>query len=311
MKILYLGSFTESWSTENYVSRALERAGVQVVRIEQRTTTFDSLPTIVRAEAAKGTIDTFLFAKAAMGGVWDTTPFKLIEALRHVRPHVGAPPRTGYCVAPRIVCWIFDLLNPAYNSERYQWASAVSEVTELFLTTDGSMQPYLTRAKTLRQGVPDDVRPGVVRKELECDILFLGGLYGKRREWIEPLQDHFHHRLWVVERGLRGDILNDVMVSAKVVLGPNWPMYPGYCSNRCFVVTGYGGLYLSPKTEGLDDLYETMAYPVYEPGQEIRMIERCLTNMPMRKFFDERSQKMALAHHTYDHRVKQLIEWIT
>lgn len=299
MKIAYLGNFDQPWETEAYIARALERAGCEVQRIDEHDLTAPK-DLSARVDSA----DVFLFAKGRVGDEWDRKiTLRLID---QIRPKVR-----------KVVSWSFDLLYPDYSPERFRWASAVAPACDLFCTTDGATAPFLANCKVLRQGVGDDVRQGKFDARFACEVLWLGGAYRHRRKFAEQLQAHFWRRLWVVESGIRGDMLNDVMASCKVVIGPHWPAHPQYWSNRIYCVAGYGGCMVCPEVEG-------MAEEGWRPGVHYRAVpagdidatiaaveDLCSTDgMPYRHDMAKNAKRFVAENFTYDHRVKQLLEWM-
>lgn len=293
MRFLYYGNFTESWSTESYIARALERAGHEVTRWQVGDV----------AQLVGHGFDAFLFAKMFN---WDAE--KSISIIRQVSPR-----------CKKTACWCFDLLNPAFRHERYQWASAVSEACDLFCTTDGSMAPHLSNCKVLRQGIGDDVRQGEAAPELLCEVLFLGDAYGKRADMVTTFADYFQRRFWHTNKQ-RGERLNDMMASCKLVVAPPWPCFDRYWSNRLYVVTGYGGAILHPNIEGLTEegwIHGENCF-LYDPQIGNKELAQLADEILTRMFnaFDpfigvkRNGIKHCRDNFTYDHRVKSLLEWL-
>lgn len=286
MRFLYYGNFTESWSTESYIARALERAGCSVTR-------WQSVGGAAFAEITDK-FDVFLFAK--MDG-WSASPS--IERINRVRKSCG-----------KVVGWCFDLLNPSYRQERYQWASAVSGVCDLFCTTDGSMAPHLSNCKVLRQGIGDDIRPGTQKPEMACDVLFLGENYGLRDEFIKKLSSHFQRRFWHTNN-IRGESLNDLMASSKVVVAPPYPYFDEYWSNRIYVVTGYGGLMIHPRIKGMEaEKWAEGNCWMYDPSEDICRVVSDALDSPLSDAIKYLGKSHCRHSFTYDRRVAVLLEWL-
>ena len=289
MRILYHGDFRKPWSTESYVGRALERAGCTVDRWQE-------VPSPV---VPAGDWDVFLFSKGRCGGgSWkEDGPRRLLAMVE------GRVQRT--------VCWQWDLLNPAYSLQRFIWADRVSAMVDYFFTTDGSLTTARKDWHLLRQGIGDDVRPGVAREDYACDVLFLGDAYKGRGSWVSGLAARYGRRFWHAN-GFRGDVLNDVLASCRVFVCPPWPAYSGYWSNRLYIGTGYGAFTVHPWVDGLCDdgfcsltryMTESDCIPAIDHALGLSEGEREKRRGETRDHCRE--------HCSYDSRVKRLLEVVT
>lgn len=242
MRILYLGNFSETWSTENYIARALERLGHEVT-LARESPDRDALCAL--EDALHGPChDLFLFAKGRLADVWDHTGQQMMRLLKSMRRFIRYT-----------ACWVFDLLNPDFSADRYEWAAKLSDSPYLdrFYTTDGSTLPFLGKnARLLRQGIGDDVRPGVFRGALAADIVFPGTVYGPRKEWVKYLERRFGRRFWACQ-DVRGEQMNDLAASCQMMIGLPTPHYRGYWSNRVYVATGYGAAFGGRFSDELQD----------------------------------------------------------
>jgi hypothetical protein len=307
MRILYLGNFDQPWTTENYVARAFERAGHTVVRWHEAT----AKPLDVRDQAAvHGPFDLLLFAKARFGGDWDADPSHCLQFITDARPHCR-----------KIVCWVWDLLNPGFRHSRYAWSAPVSRAVDLFCTTDGSTLPHLDNARLLRQAAPDDVRPGQVLDCYRADLLYLGDPYGHRRDFLVSLIQQYARRLFVVPDGFRGDVLADLIGSTRVVIGPHWPSYPGYWSNRLYTVAAHAGCLVTPQVEGMEeegwipwvhylpvDIHDASDRAVLH---QITCLADAYTAQPEQaRRIGLDAQRLVRQYHTYDRRIATLLEWL-
>lgn len=302
MKIVYLGSFQESWSTENYIANAFQRAGCDVVKLEESDQTHDS---IVEA-AAEQQPDLFLFAKARFHGAnigWPEAAAPVCNLLETVRPHVG-----------RIVCWVFDLMAQEFAPERFEWAAAVAKACDWFATTDGYTAKRLPNAFVIRQGVPDDVDPDCEwQVEPCCDVLFLGTPYRERQLLVSALTQRFGDRFRHTN-DCRGRELTRVIRSARICVGPHYPHFADYWSNRAYVVAGHGGLFAAPPIAGMET-------DGWRPGDNFLALPRNAEQMAAKleeyvqrhdrgqlETIRRRGYEFSRACCTYDVRVRQLLE---
>lgn len=301
MKILYLGSFQENWSTESYIANALGRTGCEVLKLEESAEAHES---IVQA-AAENTPDLFLFAKARFRGAnlgWPQAAEPVCKLLDAVRPHVG-----------RVACWLFDLLAREFVPERFQWASAVAAKCDLFALTDGHTAPQLPNSLVIRQGTPDDVDQDCEWDvEPRCDVLFLGTPYRERQLLVNALGQRFGDGFQHVN-DCRGSELTQLVRSARVCVGPQYPHLADYWSNRLYVVTGHGGLFAAPPVAGMEregwrsgDNF--LALPLEAEQMAVKLEE--YVNRHDRGQLEairRRGYQFANEHCTYDDRVRQLL----
>lgn len=239
LRILYLGSFQHAWSTENYIANAFIRLGHDVVRLEEARTNHAEI--VARVEAMKP--DVFLFAKARFAEAnkgWPEDARAIVRLIESIRPRVRS-----------VVCWLFDLLAAEFSAERSAWAEQVAAACDVFATTDGYTAARLPNSVVVRQGVPDDVDlTASWPSEYRGEVLFLGTPYRDRWQLIELLARRFGPRFACV-RDCRCRELTSLVRSYRICLGPHYPHFAGYWSNRLYVITGHGGLFATPSVDGL------------------------------------------------------------
>ena len=267
MRIAYLGSFDNSWDTEAYISRALQRLGHQVREIEESAASV----TQFAERAISFDADLILFAKGRILGQWDPNCELLKQSLTLIRKDLP------HCI---VASWVFDLMSRGFNHERWQWVVSCSPLVDRLFMTDGFTAAKITNACVVRQGIPDDVRPGVMRDDWKADVLYLGNPYRDRRRDWESLNAHFGKRMLTIREGVRGPELSDLFASVKVTIGPHWPTAPQYWSNRCYVVAGHGGCFVAPEIDGMSDegWRSGVNYLACTPANQIEMIEAALTS---------------------------------
>lgn len=301
MRILYLGAFQEEWSTESYLASALERAGCEVVRLEESVATHEA---IVKA-AAEHKPEWFVFAKARFCDAehnWPEETQPICQLIQALRPHVG-----------RVICWLFDLMAGEFDAERFQWASTIAAACDLFVTTDGNTAPQLPNALVIRQGVPDDVdRDCDWKLEPRADVLFLGTAYRDRQLLVDALTQRFGERFQHVN-DCRGKELTRLVRSARICVGPHYPRLANYWSNRLYVITGHGGLFaagpvVGMEAEGWRSGENFLALPS-EPEQMAAKLEEYVTRHDAGQLetIRRRGYEFAHAHCTYDDRVRELL----
>ena len=298
--VLYLGSFQSAWSTENYIANAFTRLGQRVLRVEESRTHHADI--VARVAAMKP--DVFLFAKGRFAEAnkgWPQDARAIASLIKALRPH-----------GSKVVCWLFDLLAAEFSAERWAWAEQVAAACDLFATTDGYTAPRLPNAVVVRQGVPDDVDLAATWPvEYQGDVLFLGTPYRDRWQLVELLARRFGPRFACV-RDCRCRELTRLVRSYRICLGPHYPHFAGYWSNRIYVVTGHGGLFAAPPIEGMldegwqpgvnylplpldpDAIVESLDAYLQRDAGELRCIQRA-------------GFQHAQANFSYDQRVAELV----
>ena len=242
MTFLYVAAFERpAWSTAAIVARALERAGYRVVRAEDSEHTAASL----LALAAELRPDVHLFHKLSLcdAGNWPENGAAVAAMLQSLRAHCAS-----------LVCWNFEWLFQQDVPARWRWALAVSPHVDVFATTDAGAAAELGNGLALRQGVPEDIDAAEPWQPAEFagDVLFLGELYGPEREALgAALRGAFGAR-FAHARDVRGPALTRLVRSYRLCVGPQWPLLPGYWSNRIYVVAGHGGLFVAPSVPGME-----------------------------------------------------------
>lgn len=300
MKIASLGSFSHDYDTENYILRAMRRLGHKALAIEEAGSTVESIV----EECLEFKPDVFLFAKGRVGAEWDSSAMNLklvLKALRQKNKKIV------------VACWVFDLLAEEFSPDRWIWAQNIDKLADVFFTTDGFTARRLKRSFVLRQGMPDDTRRGTPRDEWKKDILFLGHPYRERFAFVGELQFRYGERMLVINDGVRGGDLCDLMASVKLVIGPDYPMYQSYHSNRCYVVAGCGGVLVAPTVSGMKDegWIPWKHYAPYESRQELpEVIDKLLANRTLRNLIRNEGNRLARTKFTYDKRVAVLVREI-
>ncbi len=245
MRFVLLGNFAQVHSTEGYVADALAALGHPVTRVQEDSLTPSGLVAVLSALEP----DWLLSSKFQLRGM----PFNEVRS----RPEVLADVlRTVRRALPRlkVACWVFDLMRREFRADRYDWSRQVSAECDRFFCTDSVLasDAGVTNGRLLRQGYPGPDKYGAADPRQACDVLFLGDDYGPRKAWVRALGQEFGaafrwHRSGVYDHRA----LLTAVASARVVVGPPHPSYPGYWSNRLYLTAGYGGLFAGPTVEGM------------------------------------------------------------
>lgn len=260
MKIAFVGNHKVDFSSESHHCKTLEAMGHQVIRMQEGLVRSE---TIYR-EALKCDMLVFIHTH----GVVTRGAFNLARAFELLKKS-GVPTVTYH-----LDLWLGigrekDLTqDPFYKSIEYfftvdklmaEWFNDNTEVKGIFLPAGVyDKEVYLHDEPILKTDT----------KELFNDVVFVGSK-GYHPEWsYRPLLidnlaaefgDRFHHIGRDGEGAVRGDELNRLYASSKVVVGDTLCIgfdYPYYLSDRIFETTGRGGMIIHPYIKGLEDLFE-------------------------------------------------------
>jgi GT2 family glycosyltransferase len=171
---------------------------------------------------------------------------------------------------------------------------------------------------------PERFHPGMSGPHHE--LLFVANSRGVRRHILDDLlpTDHelaVYGKAWTPERidqrfvagtHVPNDEVGGYYASADIVLNDHWPdmQREGFLSNRLYDASAAGGFVISDGIEGLAEEFDGGVVS-YESPAELRMlIERFLADPGARREYATRGRAAVLARHTFDHRVRELIEHI-
>lgn len=148
---------------------------------------------------------------------------------------------------------------------------------DMMFTADGGHQEDWEAAGIRHRWLPPGIserwcKPGHVRKELQCDVLFVGSwkryhdMWPHRFDMVQELSRAYGTRFHVAPKHGEPRVvqmaLNDYYWSAKVVIGDSClvPLADGtpianYCSDRIPETLGRGGILMHPYVEGVSEMF--------------------------------------------------------
>lgn len=301
-KIIYIGDFVESYSTERYVAHGFRELGYEVICFQENKLMVQiGKEDEIADELISMNPEFILFSKGKPVG----HATELIESLK----------KKGVTT----VCWLFDLYFglPGGREEKLRRKEAPYN-SEWILSTDGGHQDEFKalgiKHVCLRQGIhePEAILEASPKTK---DVIFVGGdAFGTRKALLEGLETRYasrFERYGVPGYYVRGLPLNELYASTKVVVGDSQP-WPYYWSNRIYETLGRGGFLIHPKVEGLDKEFTFDKHlVVYESLDELwEKIEYYLHH-------DKEREEIRLAGHlhvkqnyTYKHRCQELLDII-
>ena len=227
----------------------------------------------------------------------------------------------------RAVFWYFDF-NPTAN------ALMLGRIA-------GSMRgTYLAQLDTYRSaGIPDvgflpqGLDPEVDRPaqrspaRFRCDASFVGsGQYPHRYDVLRavaascrlqirgPGWEGAPHDLPVAGGAVYGRRFAQVVRGAAISLGadalPEQAEEQASSSNRMWKIMGCGGFYLGPLVDGIEQMARDGVHCAWyrNPDHAVQLIREYLGDPERRQRIAEAGRAHALAHHTYAHRVRLLLD---
>lgn len=218
------------------------------------------------------------------------------------------------------VFWLFDLVHwpdPALagrNAARAAWLQRATEVCAVGFCTDGDAVARDTSGKLvwLPQGADGRLCAAGSSRGTAADVLFTGiGRGGglAREQFVHAMRARYAHNFLHVERGIHGRPLADLVAACPLAVAPPAPVTDRYCSNRVFLLSGFGACLLHPKCEYLRGCYEDGREIVYYDGMDDlhARVAHLLSRPEERSRIAAAALARTLAEHTYRHRVERLI----
>lgn len=296
-KIVYIGSFRNLWDEEGN-ARSLEKLGCEVIRIPEETFRFNEA--LFKIKEIKP--DLVLTAKLNILTLRDA----FLDKLKRNKVYT--------------VAWLWDLY---FGLLRQQLVTRDPIFkTDLVLSPDGGhnkeFKGYGVNHKVLRQAIYDEYcYKGEFKEKYDYDVVFVGcenlqWLY--RTELCHFLDKNYKFR-WFGRNNtleIRGDELNDLYASAKIVIGDS-VISSHYWTNRIYETLGRGGFLIWPEIKGFD------AYEPYKHFIPYKMrdweglkekIDYFLKKPEEREKISKSALEYTKKHHTLLNRSKQLLEMI-
>ena len=249
MKIVFLGNFGVSYSSENNHVKTLESLGHEVIKLQEGKVDGNE---IVRQALASN-----LFVVVHTHG-WVTPILPLSDVLRLLKGNVTT-------LTYHLDLWFGIERQKDLETDDFY------KLIDHFFCTDKLMADWFNdNTKVKGHFLP----AGVYHEETYLldlpktnDVIFVGSKsYHQEWKWRPQLIDwlsqtygdkfkHYgNYGLGVV----RGDELNRLYASTKIVVGDTLCLnfnYPYYLSDRVFETTGRGGFLLMPYIKGIEDLF--------------------------------------------------------
>lgn len=309
-RVAFLGNFEPKFSTENELKWTLERMGHVVYPIQE-----NKVKNGADIKDAAANSDLFL---------WVRTP----DFLQ---------------ISDAEMCVVLDVIrgkgipSASYHLDRF-WGipereALIGEIafwkTDFVFTADGGNQSWFLSRGVNHIWMPPAVcargcYPGDIRPEAEVLVGFVGSVdgyhveYPERKKLIDAARNYFGGGFQVF-RGVRGQDLNDVYASAKVILGDSMFAHQGspksdfYWSDRVPETMGRGGLLVHPAVQGLSEADLAHALCLTVPGDFDAMFEQIeflLERPALRRDMRQAAMDITRRKHTYTNRMQDVLDVI-
>lgn len=315
MRVLYLGHFDRSWTTETHLARELEGLGHTVDRMPEPLAASQATLVELEARARGGGADLVLWTRVHPLPAEATALWRRLEAdgivtasyhldLYHgINRPVGAP----------------SLADPFWSTGTVFTADGDLRSAERF-DASGINHRWMPPAV-----VSDEAVPGTPRRQFQrAPVIFVGQQprsYPREWPWRAELTGwlastygpRFCH--WPRARPVRDRDLNDLYASATVVVGDSLcpPGHTRYWSDRLTETIGRGGFLLFPWIEGIEgegfvDGQHLRFYTYGDFAGLKELVDYYLAHPDEARTIARQGQAFVAKHHTYRHRMTSMLE---
>lgn len=168
------------------------------------------------------------------------------------------------------VLWFFDKI---MGNKVKIITKLMDSVDFIFLNDDTWSRRFSSdKIFPLHHAAPEGayIRNGEYKKELACDIAFVGSMYGERLGMYEFLKKKFGDR-FVLYDDKFGKNYADLCKSAKIIFVPQHPFDDFYWSERIYTTLASGGFCFHPRSYGLEEegFVDGKHYMTYHTEQDM------------------------------------------
>jgi spore maturation protein CgeB len=331
-KILLLGSHI-NYNLEHYVKMALEKLGHSVTFFGYRE--FISSP--IRMAIARSSV----IRNLAKLPLLDMVNKRIKNIALKIMPELVLSIK-GEAILPSTIRWFKEQLGSVtalwYPDDPRWFNSLVKHIAPhydyVFTASEKAVEHYKEIGVKNVFNLPFACEPSVHRRvqltkeeldKYKCDICFVGGCRLRRAQIISKLKK-FDVRVYgpywnllpifgiKTDTGIWGHEMVKAFNAAKIVLNIHVESDLDYKPNmRTFEATGSGSFLLTDRAYGLEKLFEIGREVVcYSNVKElINLIEYYLDDDDERTKISTKGQNRAYREHTYEKRIKRILELVS
>lgn len=311
MRIAFLGNFNVPYTSESHYAATLEKMGHKVIRMQETNVSTDRVYMTA--------VDCDLFFWVHTHG-WELKGNRTMsEVLRQLdRRNVPS------------VAYHLDLYmglrrwNEYHDHEYFR--------VKHFFTVDKLMADWLNEnTSTIGHYLPAGVFENECYmaepvEQLKYDVIFVGSKkyhqeWSYRPKLIEWLEKTYGNRFGHFGNDgmgtIRGDALNKLYASAKVVVGDTLCInfdYPYYWSDRIYETTGRGGVIVHPYIKGLEEEFtdrQDLLFYQYGDFDDLKTkIDELLKDDEYREKLRRNGFERTKNEHTYTQRLQTIIDTV-
>lgn len=304
LTIVYTGNYRVSWCTECHVAASLTELGHDVICLQEDEVDAEQVLAVVQATSADLMLWTRTWGlKGDAAAMLRALPCP--SAAFHLDLYAGLARDGGINYEPWWRCkYIFSADG---GSDEFWQEHGINH----FWSPPGvyGQECYLTK--------PD---PG-----LGNEVVFTGCYRGYHPEWkyreelIEWLMATYGSRFTLYEHnsGMRGDKLNTLYASSKIVIGDSLCLgftHEKYWSDRCHEVPGRGGFLITGYVKPMEEFYvpdeEMVFYQFGDFGELKTKIDYYLAHDEERERIRLAGFQRTLRDHTYTKRMERILSII-
>lgn len=311
MKIAFLGNFNVPFTSESHYAATFERMGHKVIRLQEPMVTTDRV-----YQVASGCDMFFWVHTHGWSLKGNRTMAEVLRRLERLNIPTVAYHLDLYMGLRR---W-----NEYHDHEYFK--------VKHFFTVDKLMADWLNaNTDTIGHYLP----AGVFEPEcyiadkderFDYDVVFVGSRryhpeWQYRPKLVQYLEQTYGKRFAHFGNDgkhiVRGDELNRVYASAKVVVGDTLCIdftYPYYWSDRIYETTGRGGMIVHPYIKGLETQFEDgkeVVFYQYGDMKDLKTkIDQLLKDADYREKIRSAGHQRTKRDHTYTNRLQTIIETV-
>jgi Glycosyl transferases group 1 len=306
-KIAFLGNFRVDYTSETHHVKTLESLGHEVVRLQESEEQSEQILKIASR------CDLFVWVHTHG---WDTPGHMSMESVLDELDKLNIPTMTYH----------LDLWFGLKRQKDLESFPVYKKIGHFF-TVDSKMADWFNNETSVKGHY---IPAGVYDREcyldklpMQRDVIFVGSKqyhpeWPYRVKLINWLEDNYHRRFVHYGAGgfpsIRGDALNTVYASSKIVVGDTLCInfeYPDYWSDRIYETLGRGGFLIHPYISGLEREFEDKKNIVfYEYGnfeQLKELIDYYLTHDEEREAIRLAGHNLVKEKYTYKNRWQQIL----
>jgi hypothetical protein len=306
MRVLYVGNYRHDFCTEVHLARDMEALGHTVFRFQEPPgggdlATLDQIQNLAEGHDLVMWTRTWGLPPEATD-LWRRLEYRgIATASYHLDLYVGLERQQKVVHDP---FWTTGtVFTPDGDPESAKW-----------FHRHGINHVYSPPAV-----VSDECVPGTYRAELDYDVIFVGSKHyhpeWRHRpallQWLADTYGPRFKRYGGDVQVMRGQDLNDLYASAKVVVGDSLclPGHTNYWSDRYYETVGRGGFLVAPAVPGIEEHFlndvHLALYDFWDFDGLKAIIDHYLADEFTRHRIQHRGQAHVRENHTYKHRLAE------